>query len=227
MKSCLCLFFVFFILSCAEKKSEYDGDDEHTIIYGASSKKSPYFSCNRFADETFRGDIYIKSGCAYIDINKSPKDLFDNRDLFLQMYAFSIKSGEMEYSSSIAFKTVERGNREKALMQSEIINTDLVKAELNLNPNTFFKNHSFEICDLEETWDGLQLVVYKKRIPPPSISVRVTKFLLPPFLVHPEQFRDNKGDVLAGLHPLLKLIPKMNFRPSAYYDYAEEVCDEF
>ena len=234
MKVCLKYMVLFpcFMLSCAQKV-DLEMDNQ-TVIYQASmsEERNPYLSCNQFADETFRGYIWSDSeysdykDCVYIDITDSPKEFLRNEDLFLQIYPFSIKNEEMNYGSSLSIKTMRKNkDNGEALVLSQIIDTYLVETELDIEPDYFFLDHFFKVCDLEEEWDGLQFVIYERRKnqekPAP---IRITKFLLPPFLVHPEHFRDVHGDALAAFHPFLEYIPELKSQPSTYYDLAEKIC---
>ena len=237
MRMCLKLvfLFLFFIVSCA-KKANQEQQDNHTIIYQSmSSGKDRYLTCNMFSDDTFRGYIWsdseepdYKKDCVYIDITRSPKELLRNEDLFLQIYPFSIVNGEMNYDSSLLIKTVKKfvkDEKKKVLATSHIIDTFLVETELGLEPDYFFLNHLLEVCDIGEKQAGLQLVIYERRENQEDHApIRITQFLIPPFLVHPEHFRDVNGNALAAFHPFLKYISELKSKPSSYYDLAEKMC---
>ena len=234
MKSSFNFVFLFplLIISCAQKIDQDKND--YMSIYGSTSSKDMYLPCNTFSDETFKGSVWNNSessgdreACIYLEIDESPKELLRNNDLFLQIYPFFITDDKIDHSSSLLIniieKTVENDNTE-IVKTSEVIDTHTVEAVLHLDPDNFFLDYFFEICGVEEEWKGLELVIYEKRDnqePPP---VRKTKFLLPPFLVHPEYFREENGDALAAYHPFLDLIPELKSQPSVYYDYAEEKC---
>lgn len=227
-----CILFFPWILSCAEKL-DFQPEGDETVIYQSGGEKDQYLSCNRFADETFRGYVWTDSKsstntetCITLEITKSPGNLLKNEDLFLQVYPFLIEGEETEYGSSVAIKTIKKEEGGGVtVVRSQIIDTYLVETELNLDPDYFFIDHFFELCGIEKKWDGIQIVVYKRRAnqekPAP---VRITKFLLPPFLVHPEYFREAKGNALAAFHPFLRNISDFKSKPSAYYDLAERMC---
>ena len=114
----------------------------------------------------------------------------------------------------------------KLLMESKIIDTYLIETQLGLEPDYFFLDHLLEICDVGSGWKGLQLVIYERRVnqDEPAL-IRITKFLLPPFLTHPGHFREKNGAALAAFHPFLELTADFKSKPSSYYDLAEEMCD--
>lgn len=230
-------FILFFTVSCA-KHVKQNNSESYAFFYQSSSveEKNRYISCNVFADETFRGYVWQDSKssvhneeCIYLDIVKSPKGLLRNEDLFLQIYPFSIDNEGINYGSSFPIRTVRKPStndeEEDILVLSQIIDTYLVETELDLETDHFFLDHVFKICDVGEEWDGLQLVIYERRNSPKEpIPVRVSKFLIPPFLIHPEHFRDTHGEALAAFHPLLEYIPQIKSRPSEYYDLAKNLC---
>ena len=224
-----------FIISCAQK---LDREYSTSAYASTGDNRPPYFSCNTFSDETFKGSVWSnpkssrdQNRCIYLEINESPKELLTNEDLFLQMYLFSITDSEMIYSHSPFIRTIkkfEQNRRADFLIRSHIIDAHLVKTKLKLDPHYFLADHFFEICDIENKWSGLQLVIYQRRGPEElPAKIRITKFLIPPFLIHPEFFKDEKGSALAALHPFLGLIPELRSTPSLYYDYAEEMCNPF
>lgn len=230
-----CFLICFFVIACAQKVDR--GLDPYAIVYNESmgSEEGAYFSCNIFADETFRGSVWNDSdsssyaeACVYLKIEASPKDLLKNEDFFLQIYPFFVKDGAMDFDSSLRINTIREsvGNGAKEIvMESAMIDTYLVQAKLRVNPDHFFLDHFFEICDIKDEWDGLQLVVYERKREE-AVYVRTTKFLLPPFLIHPEHFRNERGDALAAYHPFLEFIPEFKSTPSSYYDYAERICNQ-
>ena len=236
MRICLKFVFLFlsFTISCAQKTNQEKED--HTIIYQSmSSGKDRYLTCNMFADDTFRGYVWsdsktpdYKRDCVYIDITKNPKEFLKNEDLFLQIYPFSIVNNEISYGSSLPIKTIKKfikDEEKKVLVLSHIIDTYLVETELDLEPDHFFLDHLLEVCDIEEKQGGLQLVIYERRESQEDPApIRITQFLLPPFLVHPEHFRDANGSALAAFHPFLKYISELKSKPSSYYDLAEKMC---
>ena len=225
------VFFSFFIISCAQRVDL--GQEGDTIIYNKSTagdQKSNYMSCSLFADKTFQGYVWdnvdsssSKSDCVHVKITKYPQELLKNEDLFLQIYPFFIKNGEMRYDESLSIETLTK-DQKKALVLSKLIDTYLIEKELKLNPDHFFADHILEICNIKEDWNGLQLVIYERRPDQKSVPIRVTKFLLPPFLVHPELFRETRGDALAAFHPFLSFINEFKSKPSSYYDLAKKMC---
>ena len=131
----------------------------------------------------------------------------------------------------LTIKTFEKKHKadekEKILMESKIIDIFLIEAELGLEPDYFFLDHFFELCDLDSSWQGLQLVIYERRNDQENaIPLRLTKTLLPPFLIHPGHFKESKGELLAAYHPFMNMISDVKSKPRAYYDFAEELCAE-
>ena len=223
------LLFFNFALSCSQKvKAPGAGLDTALIYQSTSPDNKNYMSCNFFADETFRGFIYhspLKENCAYIDITDSPKELLKNDDLFLQIYPFRSRRDQIEYGSSASIYTVNKFNKEKVLMKSQIIDTYIVQVELKLEADQFFLDHLLEVCGLDKKWQGLQFVIYERRAEKENPApIRVTKFLIPPLLVHPEYFREQKGSALAAYHPFLDHIPEFKSNPNSYYELADKLC---
>lgn len=232
------LFFLFSILclvfSCSQRLEPEEGGEDVVTIYKRSiGDKSPYFSCSVFADQTFRGTIWkdpksSKQNCIFLNIDKAPNDFLKKEELFLQIYPFHVKSDEFIYGSSLTIKTFEKRSEEekqKILMESKIIDTFLIEAELELESDYFFLDHFFELCDLDSKSKGLQLVIYERRENhEKSIPLRTTKALLPPFLIHPKHFRESKGELLAAYHPFESMKLDVKSNPKAYYDFAEELC---
>ena len=217
------LVLVFFFPSCSKRVE--DGD--WSIPQFSVGEKRHYARCNVFSDETFKGIVWHsssskKSKCVFMEIEKSPEALLKNEDLFLQIYPFSVEEGETKYGSSLAIKTI----REKEpLISSQIIDAYLVKTELKWEAENFFWDHFFKLCEIEQHWDGLQLVIYERREnqeePAP---IRISKLLLPPFLIHPGRFKEEKGNSLAAFHPFLEFMPKLKSEMSAYNDLAQKMC---
>ena len=201
---------------------------EKTIYKRYGSSKHKFMTCNFFADESFRGYIYPSVGdksCFDIDIAKSPQEFLRNEDLFLQVYPFKIFRDELNYGSAKTIYTVSKYKNSEVLIQSQIIDNHIIQVELELETDHFFLDHSLQVCDIEEEWDGLQLVIYERREgekePAP---IRITKFLTPPFLIHPEYFKETKGVSLGAYHPFLDFIPELKSEPKAYYELAENLC---
>ena len=200
------------------------------------SKKNPYLSCNIFADETFRGRVWNDArvsgpgeDCVYFQIEKSPRNLLQGQNLFLQIHPFSVeREGDFRYGALLPINTVKKadtGGENEVLIQSQIIDSYLVNVRLETNPDGFFFDHIFEICDVDDKWKGLQLTVYsrKENISKPS-PIRTTKFLLPPFPAHPERFKSEYGDGLAAFHPFLEARPENRDQRNHYYNLAEHIC---
>ena len=214
------------LLSCTEKVS---GTGQKGSVTYQSSQSNNYMTCNFFADNTFRGYIYSspKKDCFYLDIIESPRDLLKNDDLFLQIYPFTVSGDKPKYGTSIPIYTIEKFNRDEVLMKSYIIDTHIVKVDLQLEEDYFFLDHMFELCELDQTWDGLLLVVYQRREnEDSSASVKKTQFLKPPILIHPEYFKEAKNDTLAAYHPFFGYIPQFKSDPNKYYELADQLCSE-
>ena len=229
MKTIFLLFFSLFMLSCAQEVTVSQASVDENILYQPENlSKKKFMTCNFFSDETFRGYIYrpsSKDSCFHIDIVESPKELLRNEDLFLQIYPFRIFKDEYEYGFSQAIHTRSKFDKHKILIKSQIIDTHIVQVELDATADHFFLDHTLEICDLDETWQGLQLVIYERRgYNEESVPIRITKFLIPPFLIHPEYFREQAGVNLAAFHPFLEYIPEFKSKPDSYYKLAEKLC---
>ena len=227
------LFFAL-LASCAQELSI---TEEHASRHSSFIEKSPYLSCNVFADETFRGRVWnedsssdLNESCVYLEIEESPQELLENRNLFLQLYPFLVESGGgFHYGPSLPINTIPRQEKsqpeKEALIQSQIIDAYLVNIQLETSPDQFFFDHFFEICNIDDRWEGLQLVIYSKkeniRDPKP---LRTTKFLLPPFLAHPEAFKNKHGNGLTAFHPFLEMTADQEKGPEVYYGRAEQIC---
>lgn len=217
------------MFSCAQKMTVSLSSKAENIAYKPdSSHKKKFMTCNFFSDETFRGYIYrssLQKDCFHIDIVKSPQELLKNEDLFLQIYPFKISNDEFEYGFAQSISTVSKFEKNKPLMKSQIIDTHIVQVELDLEADHFFLDHNLEICHVDEQWQGLQLVIYERRQEQEEpVAIRITKFLTPPFLIHPEYFRDKMGINLAAFHPFLDSIPQFKSEPDSYYKMAEQLC---
>ena len=231
MKFIFLLFYAVFLFSCAQKVSTLKSslnESENIIYQSALSNKRKFMTCNFFSDETFRGYVFHSSGldnCFHIDITESPKELLKNDDLFLQIYPFRVSEDGLEYGLSQTIYTLPKFDKQKVLIKSQIIDTHVVQVELDQEADHFFLDHTLEVCSLDEKWQGLQLVIYERRQGQEEpIPIRITKFLKPPFLIHPEYFRDKAGNGLAAYHPFLELIPDLKSEPGSYYKLAEQLC---
>ncbi len=231
MDFCLRYSLLFWLLiSCAQPDQRAQSAKESLVAYASTSQSNThYLSCNQFTDTTFMGYVYKDSEnpdprCVLMDIAKSPKSFLKNEDLFLQVYPFTLRGDKMRYGSSLPIKTIEKFSKE-ALIQSQIIDAYLVEVEIKREPDYFFLDHLFEVCLItEESWEGLQLVLYERRAEQDPVPLRVTKFLLPPFLIHPEHFKEEKGNALAAFHPFLESIPQSKTSSKFYHDLAKEMC---
>ena len=223
-------FLVFCFIACSQKLNLGDLNS----IHGSQSVAgNQYLSCSSFADKTFHGYIWTadpdsQKGCIHIDISQYPKELLENADLFLQAYPFSVRNQEMVYGSSLQIHTVPKflrdGQRESS-PRSYIIDSYFVEIDLGMELDHFFLDHLLKICDIEEKWKGLQLVIYYEKAGQDPVPIRTSKFLLPPFLIHPEHFREENGEALGAFHPFLEYTSEMKSQSSSsYYDLAEEMC---
>lgn len=230
------LFFIslLFLFSSCDKTLKVVKNKSQVTVHKSTAKKQLYFTCNVFADETFHGRITnenenLDKNCFLLDINKAPKDFLRNETLFLQIYPFLAQNDKFLYGESLRLLTlVKSEKREKdVIADSNILDTFLVENHLKIDPDYFFLDHIFKICDVRPEWQGLQLVIYKKNIiTSKNIPIRTTKILLPPFLIHPQHYKESQGDMLAAYHPFLEMIPDLQSKPSAYYDRAEDICFE-
>ena len=193
-------------------------------------EKSSIFPVMSFLMTLLKGRVWnhssnAKPDCVYLEIDSYPTKLFENEDLFLQIYPFSVKEDQIEYGSSLAINTIKKIEEDDdTLITSQILDAHIVKTELALDPNHFFSDHLLEICGVGTDWEGIQFVIYERRIKQDSAPIRITKFLIPPFLAHPEHFKHEKGVELAALHPFLELIPEYKSQSQSYYDLAEDIC---
>ena len=226
-----CMGFLF-IISCKQTISHHE---ESPMIHKSSSEgQNQYLSCNSFADKTFRGYIWGDSGgvdlqdnCFYMEIINYPKELLKSNDFFLQVFPFYIVNDEPLPGNSLFVQIINkfgRGEQERVVGTSELIDIHFIEVDLELEPNYFFMDHFLKVCNVEERMKGLQLVIYKNQNKEEGVPVRVTKFLLPPFLVNPEHFQEEHGNVLGTFHPFLKDIPQFKSKPGAYFDKAEKMC---
>ena len=229
MKAFFLLIFAVFMLSCAQQSilSQASVDENRAYSLRESDKKK-FMTCNFFADETFRGYIYrppSKKNCFHIDIVESPEELLKNEDLFLQIYPFKILRDELDYGFAQTIYTRSKMDKERVLIKSQLIDTHIIQVELDLSTDYFFLDHVLEICDLDDKWKGLQLVIYERRQGQEgAVPIRITKFLNPPFLIHPEYFRDRAGMDLTAYHPFLDYISKFKSNPESYYELEERMC---
>ena len=223
------LFLCFILLACAQEVSLQD--EEKNFIYQASSsnQKNHYMTCNLLRDNTFQGYLYSssKDNCRLLEINNSPKDLFRDDSLFVQIYPFKAAENDMSYGKELRIYIMERLNG-RLLVESFVLDNYIVKVELEKEESSFFKEHKLELCGLDEQWDGIQIVVYERRSyrGDKPIPVRISKVLKPPFLIHPEYFRDVRGNNLVKYHPFFNYISELNSDPNQYYDWAKQ-CNRF
>ena len=224
------VFLSFFLFSCAEKVSQDNQGESYIYRLPSSDYKTHYMTCSLLKDKTFHGYLYDspRNNCLFLEIDKGPKNLFENNSLFLQMYPFKVMESDIDYGESLRIYTLDRFNNQ-TLVESFILDSHIVEIELEKEGALFFEEHRFEICGIGEEWDGLQLVIYERRDrrdqdPAP---IRVSKVLKPPFLIHPEYFRDSMGDDLASYHPFSSYISELSSDPTQYYELAEDLCHRF
>lgn len=222
------LLSILFLLSCAAKTTGPD-TEEISMAFRSTGQQEYFMNCHVFADNSFRGKIYNsdQEGCIYLEINNSPSALFKTSDLFIQIYPFTQEDTELQFGPSALIHTFKKSDSTSPLMQSFIIDSHIIKVELQLPVDSFFENHKFSICKLDEQWEALQLVIYERRDNQDPIPIRTSQMLIPPFLVHPEYFKEQRGQLLAPYHPFFNLISQYQSDPQAYYDRAEEMCEEF
>ena len=229
------LFYVIlniFLMSCAEKVSPNTQKGSYVYRLSSSGYKSHYMTCNVFSDETFKGYLYDspRKNCILMDISAGPKNLFEDNSLFLQMYPFKMLNSTIDYGKSLHFYTIEKATNQ-TLVESFILDSHIVNVELELENQraSFFKDYKFEICNLDESWEGLQLVIYERRslVDQDPVPIRVSKILKPPFLIHPEYFGERKGNELMAYHPFANYISKFESDANQYYKLAEKTCSPF
>ena len=222
------LLAVIFLLSCAQEVKAPE-KEEISLAYASTGDQNYFMGCQFFADNSFRGYIYNspQEGCLELEITKSPDSLLQNEDFFIQMYPFTIKNQELSFGPSVPIYTFKKSDPENPLIKSFIIDSHIVKVDLKLDSHYFFEDHKFSICDLDEEWEALQMVIYERRERQDPIPIRTTRMLIPPFLVHPEYFKEQRGELLAPYHPFFKLIAQYPSEPQVYYDRAEEMCQDF
>lgn len=223
-------FIVFFLFSCAEKVSFNTDKEGESYIYRlpSSDYKNHYMTCNLIASSTFQGYIYDspRKNCVFLEIDKGPASLFEDNSLFMQVYPFKMNERNLSYGDSLRIYTLDR-ETSQTLVESLILDAHIVNLELEKEGSLFFQEHRFEVCDLDEEWNGLQIVIYERRSDEDPAPIRVSKFLKPPFLIHPEYFRDSKGNELLAYHPFSSYIPDFSADSNQYYELAEEICSPF
>jgi len=219
------IFLTLFLFSCAEEVP-FNTAEEESYIYRlpSSGYKNHYMTCNRIADSTFQGYIYDspKSDCVFIEIDKSPQVLFENDSLFMQIYPFKIDKTDFRYGDSLRIYTLDKQTNQ-TLVESLILDSHIVM-ELEKEAPLFFKEHRLEVCGLQD-WEALQIVIYERRAEEDMAPIRVSKFLKPPFLIHPEYFKDSVGNELAAFHPFSNPLPASN--SNQYYKLAKQICSPF
>ena len=217
-----------FLLSCATETTESESQ-ETSMIYASTGEQNYFMSCQFFADTSFRAYIYNsdQEGCVYLEITESPPALLERNDLFIQIYPFTSTNQELKYGSSVPIYILQKSDSAESLMKSFIIDSHIIKVDLKQDSHRFFEDHKLAVCNLEEQWEALQIVIYERRSYQDSLPIRTSKMLIPPFLVHPEYFKEQNGELLAPYHPFFDLIPQYQSDPQAYYDRAEEMCYRF
>ena len=218
-------------LSCASKQ-EFKGGEDPAGMYAAShSAESVYLRCNAFSDDTFQGIVAVEEGlnddraCALVNIVHFPANFFESDKLFLQAYPFAEKRRKLSYGPSLDIEIYDRNER-SLLITTKIIDLFLIERKLQKDKKSFFEDHYFQFCGADPEWEGMQLVIYLRKDEGKSTPLRITKFLLPPFLAHPRHFQEEKGDILAAFHPFLSLGGGSDMpQPETYYEEAKEFCE--
>jgi len=231
MKRSLKYLSFCFLFSCAQKV-DHNWSSESLNLNSETKDRKQYASCNLFSDKTFRGYIWRSSSstfrpqCVNIEIVRSPGDFLTNKDLFLQIYPFTVGDDKIDYGKSLTIYTIKKSDsRKDILISSKIIDKHLVEIEMGLNVNSFFSDHFFELCNMDSKWEAIQFVLYERRtFQKEATPVRTTAFLTPPFLIHPEQFKNHKGEALAAFHPFLEHIQEFSSDSNQYYDLSEDIC---
>ena len=185
-------------------------------------------TCNLITSNTFQGYIYDspRKNCVFLEIDKGPKSLFEDNSLFIQVYPFKMNEKSLSYGDSLRIYTLDRKTNQ-TLVESLILDAHIVNLELKKEGLLFFQEHRFEVCNVGEEWNGLQIVIYERRSDEDSAPIRISKFLKPPFLIHPELFGNDKGNELMAYHPFSSYIPDFKTDPAQYYKLAEEICRPF
>ena len=229
LKTAALFAFCPLFLSCASKQ-ELEGGD-HAAIYAAShSPEESLMRCNVFSDDTFQGIVAVEEDpndskiCAQADFISSPPSLLKSGELFLQAYPFAVKRGKMSYGPSLDIEIYERQGK-SPLITSKIIDQYLAEKKLETDKKSFFSDHYFRFCGVTSEWDGMQLVIYLRREEGKSAPLRITKFLLPPFLSHPGHFKEEKGSILAAFHPFLSEGAAAG-ESEDYYKLGQKLCKD-
>ena len=229
MLSFFLVFFSFFMLSCAKEVSLKDSQDQSVVYLPSSSKyKNHYMTCNVLKDKTFHGVLYNspRKNCLLLDIDKGPDRLFKDNSFSMQIFPFKVLDSELDSGQAIKIYTLDKSNNQ-TLAESYALDSYIVDLELEKDGDLFFQEHYLEVCDIDDQWDGLLLVIYERRNSfrkEDPVAKRVSKVLKPPFLIHPEYFRDTEGADLAAYHPFSDSISALNVEPEEYYERAEELC---
>ena len=222
--------FCFFILLIACAQRQQIDRSSFVMTQASESVRSGHMSCNAFSDETFYGRLKPSSqeGCFDLEILEYPSNLFEEGLVFLQLYPFSAQNENIFYGPSLAMKIYKKGwlSKDVALIKTPLISADIIERELQTSKSDFFKNHYIKACPDDPSWEAIQLVLYLKKDSESSpIPLRVSPFLLPPFLLHPQEFRDQKGNQLAVYHPFLGVLHNQEASYSSYHDLSKEMCD--
>ena len=221
-------FLAVFSLSCSEKV-DYIEEDFAAIYASTVDTNGRILQCNSFNDDTFRGKVRPvenKKRCFDIKISKYPDNFFNTENTFLQIYPSSVTEDATKHGKSLPIDIYKNGDDSAPLVQSKIIDSYLVNEEIKTSTKSFFDNHYFRLCDLTQDWDIIQLVIYLRRsnYDEPS-PIRITKFLLPPFLANPNHFKQERGDALWVYHPFFKIQNSLQIEPSSYYKISESACN--
>ena len=159
-----------------------------------------------------------------MNIINAPSNLFESKRLFLQAYPFAVKREKLSYGPSLEIETYSKKDG-SLLISSKIIDSFLADNHLGAGKKSFFADHWFRFCGVTSEWDGIQLVIYLRRGGGAKAApLAATKFLLPPFLSDPARFQEEKGLVLAALHPFLGLIGGEGESEEGFSGAAMDLC---
>ena len=230
-KAYLLIFFLSNLLGCAQR-------DETLLTqrFHSNNPEESLLKCMHFSDETFNGVVHasfsasgeIDPYCVKLEIFQSPKSLFNSEELFVQAYPLLFDNETPVYGTAMNFEIYKKSHRDPVL-SSRILEAQLVK-KLKSTPNRFFRDHYFKLCsdDLEE-WEAMQLIVYfeknEKYDDVKHSPIRVTRFLIPPFLSNPNYYRKEQGDALVALHPYLHSQQKINEGTDEFFDHTSSLCE--
>ena len=241
------LLFIFLLggLRCAQQEDlVYQGS------FNSFSPEAHRANCSYFRDDTFYGEVeavfsasgQYDSSCVEIRIFDSPERLFEIENLFVQAYPFRFEKEKEVYGLALNIDVYEKGYafEEDPLFSTKIIDSHSVET-ISSSSTDFFRDHEFKFCVKDLTkWDAMQLVVYfeseeesdaygngngkgVKKIK--HSPIRITRFLIPPFLSHPTYFQKEEGNALAIYHPFLSSDKKEDLASSYFVEQAQAICE--